>query len=37
MVGGGSWAALWSLVAVGVLLVALIAWLIHKQTHTTHK
>ncbi len=31
MVGGGSWAALWSLVAVGVLLVALIAWLIQRS------
>ncbi|MBD91180.1 MAG: hypothetical protein CL940_12665 [Deltaproteobacteria bacterium] len=31
LVGGGSWAAIWSLVAVGVLLIALIAWLIQRS------
>lgn len=31
LVGGGSWAAIWSLVAVAVLLVALVAWIIGRS------
>ncbi len=31
LVGGGSWAAIWSLVAVSVLLVALVAWLVQRS------
>jgi hypothetical protein len=35
LVGGGSWAAIWSLIAVAVLLIALVAWIVQRSRGET--